>query len=207
MAIIQRFSTIRRGGIIFAGNTAGLAPVNASGVYSVSAIPALISNPSSQSSDTNHAGWTLAVVYEDSSQPLRSLTLWCGASAVSLDAGSTDISVAGFLTPDSLPVSGKLFVSAQEGDAVIGGDSLLFGANAGALQTLSGHNNPADNFFASQINNSSGLPDTSGTFGTRNASAAALAATGAEPVAECVTCPDGGVIITQSSVFNGSIRT
>lgn len=31
MAIIQRFSTIRRGGIIFTGNTAGLAPVNASG--------------------------------------------------------------------------------------------------------------------------------------------------------------------------------
>ena len=101
MAIIQRFSTIRRGGIIFAGNTAGLAPVNASGVYSVSAIPALISNPSSQSSDTNHAGWTLAVVYEDSSQPLRSLTLWCGASAVSLDAGSTDIPVAECVTcPD-----------------------------------------------------------------------------------------------------------
>ena len=55
--------------------------------------------------------------------------------------------------------------------------------------------------FASQINNSSKLPDTSGTFGTRNANAAALAATGAEPVAECVTCPDGGVIITQSSVL------
>ena len=47
----------------------------------------------------------------------------------------------------------------------------------------------------------------SGTFGTRNANAAALAAMGAEPVAECVTCPDGGGIITQSSVFNGSIRT
>ena len=128
-----------------------MARVTGSGVYSVSAIPALISNPSSQLSDTNHAGWTLAVVYEDSSQPLRSLTLWCGASAVSLDAGSTDISVAGFLTPDSLPISGKLFVSAQEGDAVIGGDSLLFGANAGALQVLSGPDNPADNFFASQI--------------------------------------------------------
>ena len=99
------------------------------------------------------------MVYEDSSQPLRSLTLWCGASAASLDAGSTDISVAGFLTPDSPPISGKLFVSAQEGDAVIGGDSLLFGANAGALQTLSGPDNPADNFFASQINNSSKLPD------------------------------------------------
>lgn len=81
-----------------------MARVTGSGVYSVSvipAIPALISNPSSQSSDTNHAGWMLAVVYEDSSQPLRSLTLWCGASAVSLDAGSTDIFVAECVTcPD-----------------------------------------------------------------------------------------------------------
>lgn len=142
-----------------------------SGVYSLSAIPALIAIPSSQSSDTNHAGWTLAVVYEDSTQPLRSLTLWCGATAVSLAAGSTDITVSGFLTPDSLPIGGKLFVSAQEGDAVIGGDSMLFGANAASLQTLSGPNNPATNFFASQINNSSGTLDTSGTFGTRNASA------------------------------------
>ena len=78
-----------------------MARVTGSGVYSISAIPALISNPSSQSSDTYHAGWTLAVVYEDSSQPLRSLTLWCGASAVSLDAGSTDIPVAECVTcPD-----------------------------------------------------------------------------------------------------------
>lgn len=141
------------------------------GVYSLSAIPALIANPSSLSSDTNHAGWTLAVVYEDASLPLRSLTLWCGATAVSLTAGSTDITVSGFLTPDSLPIGGKLFVSAQEGDAVIGGDSMLFGTNAASLQALSGPNNPVDNFFASQINNSSGTLDTSGTFGTRNASA------------------------------------
>ncbi len=83
-------------------------------------VPAIISDPSSLSADTSHAGWTLAAVYEDVSAPLRSLTLWCGSTAVSLAAGSTDVSVSGFLTPDALPVSGKIFVSAQEGDAVIG---------------------------------------------------------------------------------------
>ena len=31
MAIIRRFSTIRQGGIVFTGNTAGLSPVNATG--------------------------------------------------------------------------------------------------------------------------------------------------------------------------------
>lgn len=139
------------------------------GVYSVKKVPALIANPSSLSSDTNHAGWTLAVVYEDAAQPLRSLTLWCGGTAVSLAAGSTDITVSGFLTPETLPVSGKIFVSAQEGDAVIGGDSLRFGRNTSSLTSLQGPNNPANNFFASQINNSSGLVDTRGTFGTRNA--------------------------------------
>lgn len=90
------------------------------GEYSVKKVPAVISDPSSLSADTSHAGWTLAVVYEDVSAPLRSLTLWCGSTAVSLAAGSTDVSVSGFLTPDALPVSGKIFVSAQEGDAVIG---------------------------------------------------------------------------------------
>lgn len=143
-----------------------------SGVYSVKKVPALIANPSSFSSDTNHAGWTLAVVYEDSAAPLRSLTLWCGGTAVSLSAGSTDITVSGFLTPETLPVSGKIFVSAQEGDAVIDGDRLQFGRTAASLSSLSGPNNPVNNFFASQINNSSGLLDTSGTFGTRNAVAA-----------------------------------
>lgn len=142
------------------------------GVYSVKKVPALIANPSSLSSDTSHAGWTLSVVYEDSAQPLRSLTLWCGGTAVSLAAGSTDITVSGFLTPDTLPVSGKIFVSAQEGDAVIGGDSMMFGRNTATLSALQGPNNPVKNFFASQINNSAGLVDTRGTFGTRNAVAA-----------------------------------
>ena len=44
---------------------------------------------------------------------------FAGSAAVfaSLD---TSLQVSGFLTPDALPVSGKIFVSAQEGDAVIG---------------------------------------------------------------------------------------
>ena len=142
-----------------------------SGTYSVQQVPALIANPSAQSSDTNHVGWTLAVVYESPSAPLRSLTFWGGATPVSLAQGSTDITVSGFLTPETPPISAKLFVSAQEGDAVISGDRMLFGGSVATLQPLSGPNNPETNFFASQINNSAGLVDTSGTFGTRNASA------------------------------------
>lgn len=89
------------------------------------------------------------------------------------DTGSTTVTVSNFLTPQVLPITGKVFVSAQEGDAVLTGDRMLFGQTVPTLAPLSGPNNPADNFFASQINDQNGLPDTSGTFGTRNADAAA----------------------------------
>lgn len=92
---------------------------------------------------------------------------------VSPAQGSTDITLTGFLTPQTLPVSGKLFLSAQEGDAVLTGDRMLFGANVASLFPLSGPNNPAGNFFASQINDENGQLNTVGTFGTRNANAAA----------------------------------
>lgn len=83
----------------------------------------------------------------------------------------SDTTLTGFLTPSTLPITGKVFISAQEGDAVISGDQFLFGKNTSSLSIISGPNNPANNFFASQINNENGLIDTSGTFGTHNANA------------------------------------
>lgn len=143
------------------------------GTYSVQGVPALIEALNNRTADTNHAGWTLAVVYENPAQPLRNLTLWSGGTVVSPDSGSTTITVSDFLTPDVLPITGEIFVSAQEGDAVLTGDSMLFGRSVATLEKLSGANNPQNNFFASQINDASGAPDTTGTFGTRNANAAA----------------------------------
>ena len=141
--------------------------------YSVEAVPALIEAIDSRTADTNHAGWTLAVVYENPSLPLRNLTLWSGGTVVSPNTGSTTITVSNFLTPEVTPITGKIFVSAQEGDAVLTGDQMLFGQTIPTLALLSGPNNPQNNFFASQINNENGTLDTSGTFGTRNANAAA----------------------------------
>ena len=143
------------------------------GTYSTGKVPALIEAIDARTSETNHAGWTLAVVYENASLPLRDLTVWSGGVVVSPSVGSTDITLTDFITPDSLPVTGKLFVSAQEGDAVLENDRLLFGQDTASLTPLSGPNNPVDNFFASQINDENGALDTSGTFGTRNANAAA----------------------------------
>lgn len=151
--------------------------VQGNGTYSVQGVPALIEALDSRTADTNHAGWTLAVVYENPAETLRNLTLWCGGAVVSPNSGSTTITVSDFLTPEVLPISGKIFVSAQEGDAVLTGDQMLFGPNVGSLEPLSGSNNPENNFFASQINDENGALVTSGTFGSRNANAAAGANT------------------------------
>lgn len=150
-----------------------------SGKYSAGGVPALIEAIDARTSDTNHAGWTLAVVYENSSLPLRNLTLWSGGAVVSPDSGSTTITVSDFLTPEVAPITGKIFVSAQEGDAVLVGDQMLFGQSEATLAPLSGPNNPQNNFFASQINDENGILDTTGTFGTRNANAATATNTSA----------------------------
>ena len=158
------------------------------GTYSVSGVPALIEAIDSRTNDTNHAGWTLAVVYGNDNSPFRSLTLWAGGVVVSPLVGVTNITLTGFKTPQEATPAGKLFVSAQEGDAVISGDQMFFGESVETLVNLSGMffgesvetlvnlsgpNNPTTNFFCSQINGDDGLIDTSGTFGTRNANAQA----------------------------------
>lgn len=154
-------------------NVTTLVQAALSGTYAVQGVPALIEALDDRTADTNHAGWTLAVAYENPSFPLRNLTIWSGGAVVSPNTGSTTITVSNFLTPEVLPISGKIFVSAQEGDAILTGDRMQFGQTVPTLSDLSGPNNPQANFFASQINNENGVLDTSGTFGTRNANAAA----------------------------------
>ncbi len=154
-------------------NVTALVQSAQSGAYTAGGVPALIEAVDARTAQTNHAGWTLAVVYENESLPLRDLTLWAGGTVVSPSTGDTDISLTGFITPDAQPITGKLFVSSQEGDAVLTGDCMLFGQSFAQLSPLSGPNNPVGNFFASQINGENGALDTGGTFGTRNANAAA----------------------------------
>lgn len=152
-------------------NVTDLVASALNGTYSVQSVPALIEPIDNTTNDTNHAGWTLCVVYANSTLPFRSLNLWVGGEVVSPLIGVSNISLTGFKTPNEDNPSGKLFVSAQEGDAVISGDQMLFGESTLLLNNLSGPNNPLNNFFCSQINNENGTLDTSGTFGTRNANA------------------------------------
>ncbi|MDX8365795.1 DUF11 domain-containing protein [Cytobacillus sp. IB215665] len=141
------------------------------GTYSVAQVPGLVDPSFGSTQDTNHTGWTLAVVYEDVTLPNRSMTLFVGAQGIVNAAQNIDINVGGFITPPVGDVNVNLLISAGEGDAVIPNDQALFGPNAGTLTVLSGPNNPANNFFASQINGDDGMIDMTGTFGTRNPNA------------------------------------
>lgn len=120
----------------------------------------------------NAAGWTLLVAYGDPTQPIRALQLDVGGGWVD-EISVLDFAFAGFCTPADGTVGGFAVASALEGDANFTGDALQIAESpAGPFAALSGPNNPATNFFASQINHAGGLLDTSGTFGTLNHDAA-----------------------------------
>ena len=114
------------------------------------------------------AGWTLEVVYQNASLPLRNLSVYAGQEIIDASSPPVDATISGFATPATGAVTGRVLVTAQEGDSNISGDQLRFGPNASATVALFGPRNPANNFFQSQICNDSGNLDTSGTFGDLN---------------------------------------
>uniref|UniRef100_UPI001CD61332 tandem-95 repeat protein n=1 Tax=Priestia megaterium TaxID=1404 RepID=UPI001CD61332 len=139
--------------------------ISQAGTYSVLGVPG---TQSTTENNANAAGWTLAVVYADPLQKSRNLSIFVGAELTSSATGSSTAAVTGFGTPITGTVNGRLLVSAIEGDSAIVGDQLQFGPTVAALQPVSGPNNSINNFFASQINNDSGVLDTSGQFGSLN---------------------------------------
>lgn len=116
----------------------------------------------------NHAGWTLGVIYQNPALPFRNMSLRAGAVLVQSTSAPVVTTITGFATPVTGALGGRALFSAQEGDANRSGDQAQFGPTAATQVALSGPNNFANNFFASQINNDAGLLDTTGTFGTRN---------------------------------------
>ena len=147
------------------GDISSLIGEGGKGKYTVSGLPSVMvkGNPYN-----NYVGFTLAVVYYNQNEPARNLSLFTAAEQVGPDQFTNTAEVKGFTTPISGAVSGKLLVSAQEGDSMYSGDRLKFGPSPSNLQDLQGPNNKVDNFFASQINDNNGYLDTTGSFGTNN---------------------------------------
>lgn len=148
---------------------------NKGGTYSVEGVPGTQNH---LLCSLNAAGWTLVVAYRYDGEPIRNLSIFSRGKFV--DENSTvDYAVSGFCAPPSGQVNGTIAISAVEGDSFFKGDQLRIAqTTAGPFATLSGPNNPADNFFCSQINGPDGLLDTSGTFGNRNHNAAVGGAAG-----------------------------
>ncbi|KGX89315.1 hypothetical protein N781_09350 [Pontibacillus halophilus JSM 076056 = DSM 19796] len=165
---------VTRGFYMRSNDVTSIVQSAAEGTYTCGSVPGLLDPLIASTGDTNHAGWTLAVVYGNPELPNRSMNLFVGGEGIVFSQGTPiiDIAVSGFMTPPSGDVDARLLISAQEGDANIPGDQALFGPDSLTLTNLSGPNNPTFNFSASQINGDDGLVDTSGTFGTRNQDAA-----------------------------------
>ncbi len=133
--------------------------------YTVSGVPA---TEDTTINSLNAAGWTLVVAYTNSSSPVRNISIFVGGSFVDEDS-QQDYTFNGFCAPPVGAVGGSAIVSTLEGDANLVGDQLLIGqTSGGTFANLSAPNNPASNFFASQINDQSGKLDTGGSFGTVN---------------------------------------
>ncbi|MDI4645943.1 DUF7507 domain-containing protein [Cohnella hashimotonis] len=147
-------------------NVTSLIQAGGAGTYATAGVVGTIVIPSD--STANHAGWTLGVIYQNPTLPFRNLSLRAGAVLVQASSGPVNTTLTGFATPVSGALGGRALFSAQEGDANRTGDQALFGPTASSLVALSGPNNFATNFFASQINNDLGQLNTTGTFGTRN---------------------------------------
>ena len=124
-------------------------------------------------------GWALAVAYEDSAQPTRNLTVFDGFEFVSTDVPAAerpvDITLSGFVTPVSGPVSTRIGLVSLEGDLGTVGDSATInavGAPGGAAAPpctptspapgqpcrITNGTNPADNFFNASISTRTAAP-------------------------------------------------
>lgn len=129
------------------------------GKYTVSGLPAVLNT------DISHCGFAIIIIYEDSNEPFRNINLWSTNEYLST---ATDVDITNFSTPLTGPVTAKLILISNGGQPYLDGESVKVGPSASNLITLSGPNNPANNFFCSQINNNDGLLDTTGTFGNNN---------------------------------------
>ncbi len=147
-------------------NVTALVQAAGAGTYAAGGVPGTVL---AAEDSNNSLGWTLAVVYGNSLLHQRNLSLFVGNSfAISGGTPPNPAAVTGFCAPSTGAVNARLFVSAVEGDSSKTGDQMLFGPTTNTLAQLSGPNNLANNFFASQINGDNGLLDTSGTFGLSN---------------------------------------
>lgn len=116
--------------------------LNRGGMYTVANVKCDTVNSTGQPIVNAYGGWNLVVIYRDSTQPLRNLTVFDGMAVVRNAAGfnTRDVTVTGFRCPPTGPVNAKLGIVVYDGDrgAV---DGFLMKQNADGIfanQTVAG---------------------------------------------------------------------
>ena len=104
-----------------------------------------VGNVAARTGTNAHAGWSMMVVYEDTSLPFRNLTVYDGFARIN-SANPVQITVGGFLTPVTGPVTAKVTNVVYEGDDRYSGDQIRFEGNV-----LGDGAHPAGNFFNGRI--------------------------------------------------------
>lgn len=91
---------------------------NRGGTYTIANVKCDTVNATAQPIVNAYGGWNLVVVYRDSTQPLRNLTVFDGMAVVRDAAGfnSRDITVSGFRCPPTGNVNAKFGMVIYDGD-------------------------------------------------------------------------------------------
>lgn len=96
----------------------GLVRKGGSGYYTVANVKCDTVNPSNQPIVNAFGGWTMVVIYRDSTQPLRNMTIFDGLAVVR-NSGTDNvrtITVSGFKCPPTGDVAAKLGMVVYDGD-------------------------------------------------------------------------------------------
>lgn len=130
-------------------NVTSLVAAAGNGVYTVA-------NVYGNSASDSWAGWSLVVAYSNPALPPRNLSIFDGWQRASDVATPINLSISGFVTPPSGPVTSTIGVLAWDGDRPgnDGGAGLQFGQTLASLSpvgTGAGGINPNDNFWNSTI--------------------------------------------------------
>lgn len=103
-----------------------------------------VANIQSGTGKGQYGGWSIILLFEDASEPVRNLVVFDGYVYISSTNSIVDVPVSGFLTPPMGPVQSRIGVIGYEGDYNATGDSMRL-----AGQALSDALNPTSNIFNS----------------------------------------------------------
>lgn len=152
-------------GYVRSANVTALVTGGGAGTYGAGRIVGtLVPDPNT----TSFAGWSLGVVYVNASLPYRSMNLYVGNVPIQSVSPPVNEMLGNFQTPSTGPITGRLLVSAQEGDAAITGDFVRFGPTLANLTTIPQPAGFTNNFFQSLIYDDNGNINPTATFGDRN---------------------------------------